>query len=423
MKKLFYLVIILLAACTSNDDNLGENTKEQSEPLSLPKSLIRSVDDAMKIAQQSIAMLDKTNTRTDGSFKRRIDLANGVKTIVSNGTRSESSGRDTLMYVFNFENNEGFAVVAAPRYVEGLLAVTESGHYDLDTPSEIEGFEMFMDMAEKYVSGKNGEPFIQLIDSIVCIGHSYVGPYVTVRWGQSLPEGEFCPNGIAGCANTALAQIMSYYQHPQSIDLTYPGADKTNQQLNWSAMKSHPTGHSRWNCSVTDSATHTSIGRLCRQLGEMTNSDYSNWTSTSTPSFIIPSAITNLGYQTSTWTSYSESYIRNNLNDGKIMFIKGYKINENGGHGWVVDGYDAATYQRQTYAHPFGTVNPIWWLQSIGDPYTVYLYHFNWGWYGINNGYFNANVFDTSAVQFPDTDSNYANYNYGRGVELLLIWH
>ena len=56
MKKLFCLMIIVLSACTGNDDNLDENLKEQSAPQPPSKSLIRSVDDAMKIVQQSLVM-------------------------------------------------------------------------------------------------------------------------------------------------------------------------------------------------------------------------------------------------------------------------------------------------------------------------------------------------------------------------------
>ena len=189
-------------------------------------------------------------------------------------------------------------------------------------------------------------------------------------------------------------------------------------------MKSHPTAHYLKDCPVTDSATHTSIGRLCRQLGEIAGSNYRDSAKTGTSPANIPSTMTNLGYHTGTWTNYNDSYIRNSLNDGKLVLVEGYGKNRgNDAHAWVLDGYDAATYQRKTYAHPYGTVNPVWWLQSVGDPYTVYLYHFNWGQYGINNGYFNANVFDMFAVQFPDTHYNYLDYNYSLGVHLLLIWH
>lgn len=421
MKKFFYFMIFALVACNSTDDNFGESVNEQSGSQAPPKSLIRSVDDAMIIAQQSLTMLERTTTRTDDGSTRKIDLANGIKTIVSNGTRSDGGGKDTLMYVFNFEDNEGFAIVAAPRCVEGLLAVTESGHYDLDTPSEIAGFEMFMEMAEKYVSEKTRDPIIQLIDSVVCIGHSYVGPYVTVRWGQNRPEGEFCPNRIAGCANTALAQIMSYFQYPQSINLTYPNADKTIQQLNWTAMKAHQTGHTLNNCAVTDSATHGSIGRLCRQLGHMNNSNY-NQDMTITSQSDLLACVNTLGYQTNTaWSNYNENAIRTLLNNCKPIIIFGKKPNYTIGHFWVIDGYDTVTYQIYTYAHPVGSL--IWWVDSIGESFTEYLYHYNWGWYGLNNGYFNANVFDVSAVQYPDTNNNYATGTYSNNVKFLPVWH
>lgn len=417
MKKLIYFVIIALAACTNIDDNLGESANEQSESQVPPKSLIRSVDDAMIIAQQSLTMLDRTTTRTDEGSTRKIDLANGIKTIVSNGTRSDGGGKDTLMYVFNFENNEGFAIVAAPRCVEGLLAVTESGHYDLDTPSEIEGFEKFVDMAEKFVNDKTRDPIIQLIDSVICIGHNYVGPYVTVKWGQYIPEGEFCSNGVAGCANTALAQIMSYFQYPQSINLTYPNADKTTQQLNWTAMKAHQTGHHLNNCIVTDSATHGSISRLCRQLGELSLSQY-NSSSTGTIPGYIPSVMAYLGYQTGLWAYYNELSVRNSLSNGKVILMSGQC--DEGRHEWIIDGYDTATYQIYTYAHPYGSF--VWWLDTVSDPYSVYLYHINWGFYGSNNGYFNANVFNMAAVQYPDTNSNPFSDNFNTDLISLSIW-
>ena len=141
---------------------------------------------------------------------------------------------------------------------------------------------------------------------------------------------------------------------------------------------------------------------------------------TGTDSTYIRSTMASLGYQTSSWVNYSESFIRNNLNDGKPMFIGG--DNYYGAHAWVVDGYDNVTYQYRTYAHPYGTI--IWWVDSYGDTFTNYLYHFNWGWYGENNGYYNANVFDVSAVQFPDTNNNnHDPYNFKYHVKLLAIWH
>ena len=125
-----------------------------------------------------------------------------------------------------------------------------------------------------------------------------------------------------------------------------------------------------------------------------------------------------LGYQTSSWVNYGESFIRNNLNNGKPMLIRGDNNLE--GHAWVVDGYDTATYQYVTYAHPYGS--SIWWIDSTGDTFTRYLYHFNWGWYGVCNGYFTGSVFNTDNVVFPDTPNNLAGCYFNANVGTITVW-
>ena len=91
---------------------------------------------------------------------RKLNLKDGVKAFRKAGTRSgeASSDNDTLLYVFNFENNEGFALVSASKNTEGLMAIVEQGYCDPDTPSEIEGFEMFKDMAKEYHLEGRQEP-------------------------------------------------------------------------------------------------------------------------------------------------------------------------------------------------------------------------------------------------------------------------
>ena len=192
-------------------------------------STIRSFDEALQIAQSSISLVDGTGQTRSGS-PRKIDLNNWKIFENDLKTRANSNSNDTLMYVFNFEDNQGFAIVSASKETEGLIAVTESGSYDPSTSSNIDGFNIYMDMAKEYIQNSmlqaNGErlaptPFRR--DSLV-YHHNKFGPYINVYWGQTHPEGEFCPNGVAGCSITATAQIMSYYQTPTSIDLTYENA-------------------------------------------------------------------------------------------------------------------------------------------------------------------------------------------------------
>lgn len=220
MKKnlILFAIIPLLTSCTNGDIYNGGDVPEGQVDSPSSLSSIRSMDEALAIAQQSLALIEGHNTRTGGISRRQIDVTDGIHTIVTDKTRG-GSGNDTLLYIFNFEDDEGFSVVAAPRSVEGILAVTERGHFDPDNSSGIGGFDYFMESAEQYILSRIREPFVHLFDSVICVGHDYVGPYVSVRWGQTLPEGEFCPNGISGCTNTAMAQIMSYYEYPGTVSM------------------------------------------------------------------------------------------------------------------------------------------------------------------------------------------------------------
>jgi len=426
MKKFPYPIIffLLLVSCTYNND-FSEDLLESKDISTLPqKNSIRSIDEAIAITMHSLPLIERGSTRAGGILKRKINVKEGVKTIVSNNTtRSLIGDNDTLMYVLNFEDNEGFAVIAAPNSVEGLLAITESGHFEPGTSSDNEGFEMFMELAEKYVRQRIHEPIIHLVDSVIYVGELDYGPYVSVRWGQTLPEGEFCPNNIAGCTNTALAQIMSYYEYPNRIDLTYPNADKTSQLLNWSSMKVHQTEHNLNNCATTDSATHASIGRLCRQLGYLNHSDYMDDGTGTYTQIYVAQTMASLGFQTGSWFSYNTGLIENNILSGIPMLIKGARYGENNnliGHAWVLDGYNIITYQYCTIAHLYGTGET--WIDSLGDVFTETLYHFNWGFYGVNNGYFDAYVFNTASVQYPDTNLNYYMRNYQYDISLIPIW-
>ena len=224
MKKgiISMMVIALMTACT-NQETI-ESVPVLTEQSTVNNN-IRSYEDALKIAQASITMLDGYKSSTRGKLNsRKIDLDNSRNVIkYKNKTRSNLGINDTLIYVFNFENEEGFVLVSASEKTEAVLAITEQGSYNPEVKSEIAGFELFIDLAKEYVAYTSKDENCKTctrglqVDTFV---HNYtitVEPYVTVKWGQSTPEGEFCPNYIAGCSNTAMAQIMSYYQYPSGI--------------------------------------------------------------------------------------------------------------------------------------------------------------------------------------------------------------
>ena len=134
MKKVYYFLFAAmgLASCSNEDALVPENNVSTEVTTSQLSIETRSYDEALAIAKNAISMLEDGDAATrSGEASRTIDLANGVKTYRQNVTRADGSvSNDPLLYVFNFNDNKGFAVVSAKRSTGGLLALVEKGSYD-----------------------------------------------------------------------------------------------------------------------------------------------------------------------------------------------------------------------------------------------------------------------------------------------------
>ncbi|MBO4826415.1 MAG: C10 family peptidase, partial [Prevotella sp.] len=337
---------------------------------------------------------------------RTINLKNGVKAYRQPVTRSNgtASTNDTLFYVFNFNDDQGFAVVSASRQTDGLIAVTESGYYDPSVPTGNPGFDTYMQMAKAYVAFKDRTP---VEDEKVGGGTRYgpdqpmympeydtvyyqkVDPMITVRWGQQGRTGQYCPNGWAGCGPVAAAQIMSYFKYPPYIFLTYSDCGVDYTPLYWIPICNHQTTNVSYNRDEYD----IEIGRLCRQLGELAGSNYdSNGTST----FItnMRNTIQSLGYTVGSITDYAlSSYdggypLATALGNNKLIYMRGENSN-NIGHAWVIDG---CYYVKCNYNLMCSYDGVNWFLDHTMYTYRTCHNHINWGWDGRQNGYFESNV-------------------------------
>ena len=414
-RNLILMCIVTLVSCSNHEDY----TTVLQMPDSSPKEEIRTYEEALQVALSSMEMLESSDV-TRSSSERRIDKSDSkiyMKTFVSRS--SSDITNDTLMYVFNFADNEGFAIVSASKKTDALIAVTEKGHYMPGVPSGIDGFDEFMELAEKYVIRGSGAHLpTGPNDSIMSVNviteeiDTIVGPYITVCWGYSHPEGELCPNLIAGCTNIAMAQVMSYYQYPSVLDITYPDADVTLQALDWTAINSHGANHLKSNCP--NLIIHKAISRMIRQIGHLTNSSYASTTGTSTSLYSIPPAIAALGYCGGTITDYSDHYIRSQLNNNRLLLVTGCSSDGNG-HTWNLDGYKY--YLRVDYCYQ-SIGNGPWILSEIITTEHHYN-HFNWGYYGENNGYYNSGVFNIAlGIQYDGT-TNEQTGNYSYDVHLI----
>lgn len=421
MKKTFVLTLLSsLIACNNEDvpsvDNIQDNVKISS---------IRSLEEAKQIALDATNMLNPNKAR---SAYRTLDLGN-IKIITKASSRNTESVNDTLMYIINYEDNAGFAVISANPNTEALLAVTEQGSYNsTNNENKNGGFAIFMERAEKYVSTYSipelpnpgvGLKEYKMVSDTTTVE---VNPLINAQWGQEGPEAAYTPNGATGCMITAMAQIMSYYKYPTLLNITYPGATKTTQTLNWVNMEQHDYIKDIIGTCTANNDAHEAIGQLHRQLGHLTNSTYKDSGATSTTHADAISAFTTLGYNAPNFTTYSTA-IYDRLIENKPVIVTGQdNASSKKLHAWIVDGYFeqkivVTEWTKDMYAFE-------WELLTEYPPkYTRHL-HINWGWSGECNGYFLAGVYapgEGLEYDNPTIWDNSDNHNYANDMKYTAI--
>lgn len=413
------ITVFVCFSCTDEYIDLGSGKQLSQEKNS------RNYSEALRVAQKSISLLTPIMTRS-GSSSREIDLSK-TRAITHSVTRNGSVENDTLIYVFNFKDNNGFALVSASSATEELLAVTEKGNYDPDQPLEIEGFNRYIEQAVNYVStassdglrkphpNENDEFKDSVVITYVPTPIQHEPPYIPINWGQDTPEGDFCSNHIAGCVNTAIGEIMMFFSYPTSIQLTYPNADKSTEVLNWYNINNHIPGHEFSFCN--DYITHNSIARLVRQIGYLTDSNYS-YIETSTSKDEIKPVLQALGFTVYNWANYNRLTVKTELSNGHLFMVSGRNYLK--GHAWVLDHMIekiTTTYQLQLTANG-------WVPTGVVHTNTSNLLHYNWGEYGLCNGYFSEGVYNMSQAEISDNLGNLINGpTYSTDTQFLCVYH
>ena len=376
------LALICVVSCAKIDDESSAVAPEQpARPTVLLPT--RSYEEALSLARKSIALVDRGQTRSATARSIRSERGQCVTTP---STRS-GAGSDTLMYVFNFENNDGFSVIAANRAVDPVLAVAEKGNYTYGEPTGVENFDFYMDaMAQslavikppKFDTIRTTPKFktVEVNESRSC------DPLIPVRWGQRSPYGDYCSNNISGCVATAIAQIMAYYRFPPSFTTTYTDAPHAGETiaLNWTSMINYPYGYQ--------------VPALMREIGQRVGMDYSSPISSSANPNNVPNCLISMGYSCSSGlVNFEMASIRDALDERRPVCIDGRDAaNTRDGHTWIADGYEYSRIGTEYYEERLvdndepGLIPHYEYVLTSSTVQTTNLVHYNWGWNGDFNG-------------------------------------
>lgn len=379
--------------------------------------------EALREAERGIEMLESSPATRVATGRRTIDERR-LRCMLRATTRSGAeAARDTLLYVFNFADSAGFALVASDRRSERLLAVTESGNFTPGEATGNPGFDLYMLGVENYLEelqrtyglAPGEEP---LIRQEISTRTESAGPLVTVAWGQYFPYNTFCfkPDGTSapsGCVATAIAQIMSVWSYPSAIPITYPGADVAHQTLDWPVIDLHKRSY---NCGP-DCTEHLAIARLLREIGQQVGMKYGSQSGANYSA--VPKCFAHFGYTTPSISDFNPSIICRNLDNHCPVYMRGRVVDDTGqlsGHAWVVDGY-----RRKITIFAYWATYPNGLTQMIDEQVCIDSYlHCNWGWDGSNNGYFSTGSFHTDHPDSLDPgSSNTEKYNFTLDLKII----
>jgi len=319
-----------------------------------------------------------------------------------------SPSGDTLYYVFNINQNDGFVIVSADDAAHPLIGYATTGKFVAPGATSTVGLWLgkrkneLMQIRSGSIAGTSqitkewaltGSRNVKAGAKVLSAG---VAPLVQSTWNQSPYYNDQCPSSsVTGCVATAMAQIMRYWSYPPR------GTGSSSYCDCKSAGFSNDYGTQAANYGATTynwpnmplaalTAANSDVALLNYQCGVSVNMDYSP---SGSGAFVITaddticaqhSFVTYFGYNAKTIQglqrkNYSDSVtwknlIENELNNGRPVQYVGQDP-KNGGHTWVCDGYDASE-----------------------------CFHMNWGWGGADNGYYSINSLNPSIYTFSQTE-------------------
>ena len=280
-------------------------------------------------------------------------------------------------YVFNATSG-GFVIVAGDDRAPEVLGYSDKGTFDIQTAPEamqemLEGYEAQINaltLGAKPASRSTSGPAIR--------------PLVTASWSQNAPYNTMLPmlnNGqqaVAGCVATAMAQVLYYWKQPARPTSAIPAYTSQTLQIympqlepvdfNWTAMQDTYLS----NDTLSDGAR--AAAQLTLYCDQVMTMDFQYGVSGAITSRIPNAISTYFGYKRNAHCEYRENYstqgwtdlIYSELAQGRPVIYSGSKASS--GHAFICDGYDGQG-----------------------------LFHINWGWDGMSNGYYLLNVLNPDA--------------------------
>lgn len=390
-KTLFSAAALLVLAACSSDEPMASSMVENDAMGANPYRV--SLTDALKNADVLLSELDEAVATR--SAQRKVQ---SVEYLSRSGTRA--LGGDTLLYLVNYADDAGFALLSADSRLRPIYAISDEGSLSLSDTTYNKGLALFASGVEAEIEASLtipndtaifNPPTIPEEDDEVGMVKSVkdrVSPMLNVHqrnWDQGRPYNKYCPTigsdtTIVGCVPIAVGQIMSYHKWPGMYGNVIFDWDEINEGRDNDALAKflRILGTPNFlNVNYGLTRTSASVSNAYTTFQKMRYTYHSR--------FVSFNELDACAFMKGV---YSDSYV------ASPILVSGSYVGDDG-HMWVLDGY--IQYQYKTMTVPQVT--------EVDDV----LYHCVWGWGGKNNGYYywaKNQRFDNDIIM-EDRDDNY----------------
>lgn len=455
MKKLFLTLAAVAVAVTSCQKDVVYN-EVQTENFKIEEQLSPyavSEEEALIRLDAFMSVIDKGETR---SKHRNIRNIQAIKyNNISAETRSNEDDVDNLLYIVEFEDGQGSAVLGADRRVDEVFAVLESGTISADDfesvaagceSDNLEPFlaKLIMNEAVAQVNESNQRAIIfpptptipsdsleLSIDVYEYIDvkniYDYIEPMIQTKWKQTAPFNNKFPmtsdnhyteyKPYAGCSVIATAQLLVYHRLSNSVTIngnTYYYDDLSQFTYeNFDNVKN--------NEYLLDQ-----LGNFIYDIAEMMNAKYYP-TGTKADIYDAIPVLRNVGFSNLSSFKDNEAKIKEMIDGGKPVWIQGFDDMgtsteyDDKGHAWLLDGrlcYNTTTY-KVTKRNGLVVDREAVYYSQIRD-----YVHCNFGWFGDCDGYYNYNIYDvcnerSDEMQEPGDIADTRDRTYDVDIEMM----
>lgn len=324
---------------------------------------------------------------------------------VLNKQQSPTSSRG--YYVFPHDGNCGYTIVSGDDRMPEIVGYSTTDTYSEENMPD--GMKHLMQAYEAMATAlANGDAKAERClaeKEALAADSTYRQPRVAplladIVWGQTEPYNNLCPmyddqrRTLNGCVPTAMAQLMMYYQYPQTLQSDIPAYQTQSYQLNmpsvsagerydWDNMLPQYSG------SAYTAEQANAVAKLMYHCGLSVKADYGP---SSTSALCTPNVLVK-------YWGYDPDVI-------KFLFRENFSLRE-----WtaILDAELQASRPVYYSGVPFTSVGHAFLCDGAdGDG----LYHINWGWSGWSNGYFDITVLNSDYSGTESATAPADGYNY-----------